>query len=140
MNVECPSCKTILEVPGVGRFHCPNCGQHVEVAGEKNEVTLKRKIDNGLGWWSLLDLIAWLMFFLPGGFCVFAFVFNVATKQAVDAVLSFLIGAVGVILILIGSAIHKWASSGHYSVVCANCGNNTTKTAIMCAACKMKFG
>jgi hypothetical protein len=142
-EIACPHCGGKFTAPGFGKFICPHCANPVEIGGSQSAG--KTKIDNGMGWWTIISLGAWFLFLLPGGFILFAVVFNLFVSAQINheipggGGINLIMAGVSAITLTIGIALRAWAKSGKFSIVCGKCGNKTTKHAVMCAACSTDF-
>jgi hypothetical protein len=142
-EIACPHCGEKFTAPGFGRFICPHCSNPVEIGN--SEAIGKTRVDNGLGWWTIISLVAWLLFLLPGVLFLSAVIFNLFVahqsqqNMAGGEGIGLVMAAVGIVILTIGLAMRSWAMSGKFSIVCGKCGNKTTKAAMICATCGADF-
>jgi hypothetical protein len=158
IEVTCPNCQTVLALPSLGHFTCPKCGQHIGVGQEfttpldplppmPQPRVQKLTVSNGLGWWTAVQVCAFLFFLLPGIplllFAVFCVAMGFADSGGQNAgygvAAGLMIGIPGFILSLVGYALNRWADSVRNTLICGECRNPTTKHAKICASCKATF-
>lgn len=140
IEIACPHCRKPFTVPGSGKFICPHCSNPVDV-GESPRIG-KTKVNNGLGWWTIIAAIGWLGFIIPGGFiCAASIIFLASTsaEDGGDSGMTLIFGIGGIFLLMIGLGFRSWALSGKFGIVCGSCGNKTTKHSIVCSVCKADF-
>lgn len=156
IEVACPTCKTTLALPHAGHFSCPKCGQRIEVGNAPDLPSWstppprakKLKVTNGLGWWTAVTVIGWLLV-LPGiGLLLFSALSIVTAfsepagkpdAQTAGLVIAFGFGAPGLVMSLVAFGLFNWAESGRSTLVCGNCRNQTTKHAKLCPSCRADF-
>jgi hypothetical protein len=143
-----------MSIPHAGRFKCPHCDQIVEAAEASSESirsdelpgrAAKKEVDNGIGWWTAVKILAWIIFVLPGVAAIIVAIFSVYIGSqnvelgGVSVMVALSAGIGGAVFIAIGWGLMRWGISAEYTLVCGDCGNPATKTSILCPACKANF-
>ncbi len=149
-QITCPACKAVIEIFGEGRVECPSCGQPFEIGTTPDVVHVaeKEEVNNGLGWWTAVTVLA-ASILIPSIILFIGLVVIIIGEVAFPGTgtnstdrmggMALLMMIPAGISIAVGEGLRAWAKSKKFTLVCSECGHDTTKHAKVCAQCKTEF-